>query len=111
RSRMEQQDEPRSRALLETVEKEMAKAVEQLTDAAEHNSPKALPPALSSEQSAYQALLRLAAREIQVARGQSGQSGRSGRGARAQRQLDQLDLKQAQNRYETERQAAPPQNP
>ena len=111
RSRIEQQEDPRSKALLETVEKEMAKAVEQLTDAADDNSPKALPPAVSSEQSAYQALLRLAAHETQVAQGQPGQSGQSSRGARAQRQLDQLDLRQSQNRYEAERQAAPPQNP
>ena len=107
----EQQEDPRARAFLDTVEKEMAKAVEQLTAAADGNSPKALPPALSSEQSAYQALLRLAAREVEVAQAQRGQSGQSSRGARAQRQLDQLDLRQSQNRYETERQAAPPQSP
>ncbi len=111
RSRMEEGDDPRAKALLETVEKEMAKAVEHLTAAADDNSPKALPPALSSEQSAYQALLRMAARETQVAQGQPGQQGQSSRGQRAQRQLDQLNLRQSQNRYETERQAAPPQNP
>jgi hypothetical protein len=111
RSRMEEGDDPRAKALLETVEKEMAKAVEHLTDAADDNSPKALPPALSSEQSAYQALLRMAARETQVSQGQPGQPGQSSRGQRAQRQLDQLNLRQSQNRYETERQAAPPQNP
>ena len=111
RSRIEQSEDPRAKALLETVEKEMAKAVEHLTDAADDNSPKALPPALSAEQSAYQALLRLAARETQVSQGQPGQPGQSSRGQRAQRQLDQLDLRQSQNRYETERQAAPPQNP
>ncbi len=110
RSRMEESDDPRAKALLETVEQEMTKAVEHLTDAADDNSPKALPPALASEQSAYQALLRLAAREIQVSQGQPGQQGQSSRGQRAQRQLNQLDLRQAQNRYETERQAAPPQN-
>lgn len=111
RSRMEEGDDPRAKALLETVAKEMAKATEHLTDAADDNSPKALPPALSAEQSAYQALLRLAAREIQVAQGQPGQQGQSSRGQRAQRQLNQLDLRQSQNRYETERQAAPPQDP
>ncbi|MFO1513232.1 MAG: hypothetical protein U1F83_10025 [Verrucomicrobiota bacterium] len=110
RSQMEVGDDPRAKALLETVEKEMSKAVEQLTKATDDGSLKALPPALSSEQSAYQALLRLAAREIQVAQGQPGQQGQSSRGQRAQRQLNQLDLRQSQNRYETERQAAPPQN-
>ena len=110
RSRMEEWDDPRAKALLETVEKEMAKAVKQLNKASNDNSPKALPPALPSEQSAYQALLRLAAREIQVSQGQPGQPGQSSRGQRAQRQLNQLDLRQSQNRYETERQAAAPQN-
>lgn len=109
-SQMEGGDDPRAKALLETVEQEMSKAVEHLTKATDDNSPKALPPALSSEQSAYQALLRLAAREIQVSQGQPGQQGQSSRGQRAQRQLNQLDLRQSQNRYETERQAAPPQN-
>jgi hypothetical protein len=111
RGRMEEADDPRAKSLLETVEKEMAQAVEHLTDAAEDNSPKALPPALSSEQSAYQTLLRMAARETQVSQGQPGQQGQSSRGQRAQRQLDQLNSRQSQNRYETERQATPPQNP
>ncbi|HEX5222185.1 MAG TPA: hypothetical protein VFZ59_21705 [Verrucomicrobiae bacterium] len=110
RSRMEEGDDPRAKALLATVEKEMAKAVEHLAVAVDDTSPKALPPALSSEQSAYQALLRLAAREIQVSQGRPGQQSQSSRGQRAQRQLNQLDLRQAQNRYETERQAAMPQN-
>jgi hypothetical protein len=110
RSQMEQQDDPRSKALLAAAETEMAKAVEHLTEAADENATKALPPALSAEQSAYQALLRLAAREYQVSQGQRGQSGQSNRGQRAQRQLDQLDLRQSQNRYETERQAAAPQD-
>lgn len=110
RGRLEESEDPRAKALLETVEKEMAKAVEHLTDAADDNSPKTLPSALSSEQSAYQALLRMAARETQVSQGQPGQQGQSSRGQRAQRQLDQLNLRQSQNRYETERQATPPQN-
>jgi hypothetical protein len=112
RARRENTDDPRSAALIETVEKEMEQAVEHLSAAADDNSLKALPPALASEQSAYQALLRLAAREYQVTRGQnqSGQGGGGG-GQRAQRQLDQLDLRQSQNRYETQRQAAAPQNP
>lgn len=111
RGRMEEADDPRAKAMLETVEKEMMIAVEHLTDATDDNSPEALPPALSAEQSAYQALLRMAARETQVSQGQPGQQGQSSRGQRAQRQLDQLNLRQSQNRYETERQAAPPQNP
>ena len=111
RDRMEQADDPRAKALLQTVQTQMAQAVAHLTGATDDNSPQALPPALAAEQSAYQALLRLAAREIQVSQGQRGQSGQSRRGQRAQRQLDQLNLRPAPNRYETERQAAPPPNP
>ncbi len=112
RARRESTDDPRSAALIETVEQEMEKALEHLATAAGKNSLQALPPALASEQSAYQALLRLAAREYQVSRGQNSQGGQSGAGGqRAQRQLDQLDLRQSQNRYETQRQAAMPQNP
>lgn len=110
RTRMAEQEDPRSSAMLEIVAKAMAQAVQHLDDALDENSTQALPPALSAEQSAYQALLRLAAREIQVSQGQPGQRGQSSRGQRAQRQLNQLDLRQSQNRYETERQAAPPQN-
>jgi len=48
RSRMEEQEDPRAKALLQTVEKAMAKAAEHLTDAAEDNSPKALPLTLAA---------------------------------------------------------------
>jgi len=66
-----------------------------------------LPPALSSEQAAYQALLQLREREFQVSRGQRSQSpqGRSQSQQAMQRQLDQMELTQSENRYETERQA------
>lgn len=111
RSRREESDDPRQAALIETVEKAMEKAVTHLGQAADEKAVKPLAAALSAEQSAYQALLRLAAREHQVSQGQPGQQGQSSRGSRAQRQLNQLDLRQSQNRYETERQAAPPQDP
>ncbi len=111
RRNLTERDDPRSTALLEGVANEMARALDYLTTAVEANAPRSLPDALAAEQSAYQALLRLASRETQVAQGQPGQPGQSSRGQRAQRQLDQLDLRQSQNRYETERQAAPPQDP
>jgi hypothetical protein len=111
RERLGEAEDPRTKALLETVEREMVKAVEHLAEAVDDSAAKALSPALSSEQSAYQALLRMASRETQVAQGQPGQPGQSSRGQRAQRQMDQLNLRQSENRYQTERQAAPPQNP
>ncbi len=109
-SRREEAEDPKSIATLDSVEKEMKKAAELLTDASDKNTVQPLPSALSSEQAAYQSLLRLAAREYQVAQGQRGQQGQNSRGARMQRQIDQLNLRQTQNRYETERQAAPQQN-
>lgn len=108
KSRMEN---PRFKPLIETVLKEMKRATENLDDAADKNSAKPLPGALNAEQSAYQALLKLQAREFEVTRSrnqrQSGQAGSQ----RNQQQLDQLELKQSENRYETQRQAAQQQNP
>ena len=108
RAMKEDVDDPRGKALLEAVELEMEKALARLGEATDKNGPAQLPPALAAEQSAYQALLKLAAREYQVSRG--NKQGGGGGGDRAQRQLDQLDLKQAENRYETQRQATPQQS-
>jgi hypothetical protein len=100
----------RTGGLVEAVEQEMGRAVEHLEKAAADAGPKALPPALAAEQSAYQALLRLQAREYEVSRSRSRSGRSSGRGERAQRQLDQLELRQEEDRYETPREATPPQN-
>ena len=71
-----------------------------------------LRPALSAEQAAYQALLKLRAREFQVVRG-AQQQRRSQRGAGrqqpSQRQLDQLELSADENRYETQSRATNPE--
>jgi hypothetical protein len=104
-----QSDDPRSQLLMGPVEREMNKAATQLDNAVAKNSTAPLPAALSAEQSAYQALLKLMAREYQVtrARGQRGGGG----GGRSQRQLDELDLQQQADRYESERQASSQQTP
>ena len=104
-SRKEAED-PRAQALWTAVTQSMQRALAQLDQAGK--SPTALAPALGAEQAAYQNLLSLQARETQVSRGRSG--GR-GRGGASQRQLDQLDLTQEQNRYETQRDAAPAESP
>src|SRR5260221_6006292 len=88
----------------------MEKASGHLGEASDKNSVAPLPSALTEEQSAYQALLKLSAREYQVTQGARPGGGRAG-GQRSQRQLDQLDLKQTANRYETQRQASPTQTP
>jgi hypothetical protein len=104
-------DDPRSQALVEAVQKAMQKAVDQLGDAEHKVSTKPLPQALSAEQSAYQALLKLQAREYRVSQSRSGGGGGGGRAGRSRRQLDQLELKQSENRYETQRQAGAQRNP
>ncbi len=105
----ERATDPRTQTQLATVEQEMEKALARLSEAT--NSPATLPQALAAEQAAYQALLKLAAREYQVSRSRSqkGAKGASG-GQRNQKQLDQLELKQNENRYETQRQATPQQS-
>ena len=103
----ERLEDPRLLSLIEPVEKAMNQALDHLREAADKNLAAPLPPAVAAEQSAYQALLKLQAREHQVSRGRNRSSG--GGGQRAQRQLDQLELKEQAKRYETQRQAAPPQ--
>ena len=94
------------------VGRQMDKAITHLTDAVESASPAALGGALAAEQAAYQALLKLRARESEVIRAnrQEGQQQRqsgsaSGSQSRAQQQLDQLELRSSENRYETQREA------
>lgn len=98
--------DPQSGVLWSLAAQEMEEAVERLDEAL--RGVEGLSGALTSEQGAYQALLRLREREFQVSQGQrspSAQRGSQGQQA-MQRQLDQLELTQSENRYETERQAS-----
>jgi hypothetical protein len=90
-----------------SVTQEMEKAIDKLKTAA--RDAEVLGQALPPEQAAYQALLRLQARETAVTR-RNRQQGGGGGGQPNQRQIDELDLKQSENRYETQRQAKAPQN-
>ncbi len=106
----------RSKAFLNNVYKYMEQAKAELEKAAKNNSVAPLATALSSEQAAYQELLKLRAREFEVTRqnrqqqqrGQQQQQ-RSSAQQRRPRQLNQLNLDQQDNRYETQRQANPQQ--
>jgi len=89
---------------LETAEKYMEDTLDHLQDAIDHNKAKPLIPALSTEQSAYQQLLKLRSNEHQVTRGQSSRSGGAS-SSQSQMQLQQMELLQKENRYETQRQA------
>jgi hypothetical protein len=107
----ERLEDPESLEHLQTARTHMNEALQQLSSAAEASAPAPLRPALSAEQAAYQALLKLRAREYQVVRGNQQQgSQNAGRGGnRSQRQLDQLELSAEENRYETQSRAANPE--
>ncbi|MBI5767543.1 MAG: hypothetical protein HZA93_07090 [Verrucomicrobia bacterium] len=95
---------PRAQAMWQAAAEQMVTALDHLKDAMK--GPEPLPKALAAEQAAYQALLKLQARETQVTRRNRNQrGGGGGGGGQNQRQLDQLDLTQEENRYETQRQA------
>jgi hypothetical protein len=98
----------REQALWTAATSAMEQALAQLKHAAQDPAP--LGAAVTAEQAAYQALLKLQARETQVARSRNRGGGGGGGGAN-QRQIDQLDLTQAENRYETQRQAKAPPTP
>jgi hypothetical protein len=97
----------RDRNALETAIKEMERAQAALDEAKKF--PEKLPAALAAEQSAYQALLKVTPREYRMTRSRNGGQNDNA-GQASQRQLDQLEMQREENRYETERQAAAPQN-
>jgi hypothetical protein len=101
--------DPRVHTLLQAVNDFMEKALDHLKDSGDKTE--SLVPALGSEQSAYQALLKLASREHLVTRGRQQQGGGGGGGQANRQQLDQLELKQEERRYETQRQATRQQSP
>jgi hypothetical protein len=102
RELLAQGENVRDRAGLELAIKEMERAQAALAQAGK--SPEKLPAALAAAQSAYQALMKITPREFRMT--QSQNRGQGSAGQPNQRQLDQLEMKQEENRYETERQAA-----
>ena len=102
-SMAQEAEEPQALQTLQQVHKHMAEALRHLTQARGTASAAPLQPALASEQAAYQALLKLRAREHQVVRSRSNRSAASRSSPRAQQQLQQLQLQNDRERYETER--------
>lgn len=95
-----------SKSHLADVTSHMLEAFHQLQQAAADPSAEPLRPALAAERRAYEALLKLRAREHRVVRANQQQGGGGGGGgSRSQQQLDQLELSNDQNRYETQRAA------
>jgi hypothetical protein len=99
-------ESPKSKALAEAATREMKSALDRLNEAEKKTEP--LPAALTAEQSAYNALLKLASHEFNVKQ-QKGKSGTEAQ-QRNQQQLDELELKEDKKRYETKREAEPQQN-
>jgi len=106
---LEEAESEKAKDFLQVAADHMEKAVAHLTESTE--DVEKLMPALASEQGAYQALLRLLAHEFEVNRSQSkSQSKPQPRSERSQSQLDELDLREQEDRYETESQAQRLQN-
>ncbi len=105
----ERAQDSRSLGLVGEVSKQMQQALARLEEATK--APARLKDAVPPEQSAYQALLKLQAREHDVVRGNSRSRGQGGGQQGNQRQLDELELTQSDNRYERQSEARAPQSP
>jgi hypothetical protein len=104
---LERQQDPRTAMLWSAAVKDMDRALTRLQAAT--NSPADFAEALSAERAAYQALLKVQEHEYQVMRSRNQNQRGGGQSQQMQRQLEQMDLTESKNRYETERQATPPQ--
>ncbi|HWB09443.1 MAG TPA: hypothetical protein VG826_09475 [Pirellulales bacterium] len=107
----EELSDPQSKAYAGEVTRAMQQALDLLRAAHEGPAVEPLRSALVPEEAAYEALLKLRAREHNVIRSQRGGGGRGGAAGRSQQQLQQLELKNDENRYENQRtaQSAQPQ--
>jgi hypothetical protein len=90
---------------MEQAIKHMEDALEHLQETLDKSTSEELLQALASEQAAYQELLKLREQESEVARDRSGQQSNQNRSARSQQQLQQLEMRQRNDRYETQSQA------
>jgi len=77
---------------------------------ASEKSTEPLPRALSAEQAAYNALLKLAAHEFRIVRNQRSEGKQSGKQQQMQAQLDELEMKDEKKRYEQKSEAEEQQN-
>jgi hypothetical protein len=109
RALRERRTDPGTQATANAVVEQMDRAAKLLNEA--ETSPEKLQAALTAEQAAYQALLKLSEHEYQISRSRNRGQRSGGAGQPNQRQLDQLELTQQENRYETQRQATRQQNP
>ena len=105
----EELTDEQSKQYVEVVRNHMRDAISHLTAAHDATDVAPLRPSLSSQRLAYQALLKLRAREHEVVESQqqqqSGSQSSSSSQSRSQQQLQQLQLDEDENRYETQREA------
>jgi len=92
-----------AKTLVDELKSIMNEAVEQLELAREKPSAKPLTKAISSQQLAWQTLLKMRARESQVQQSQQQSSQSSSSQSSRQRQLQQMELTEQEDRYEQER--------
>jgi hypothetical protein len=97
--------DPKSKGYVNSVVEQMTKAIDALQESINENDANRLTVAISSEQSAYQGLLKLRAREHKVSKNKSGGGGGGG-SSRSQKQMNQLELSNKENRYQTKQNAA-----
>ncbi|MFO0820611.1 MAG: hypothetical protein U1A77_21870 [Pirellulales bacterium] len=103
----------RSQEHLAAVVKHMQAAIDSLSGAEGRPHRETLEPALRSERAAYQSLLKLRAREHEVVRQQQQQQQRSqqqrssssSRSQQQEQQLQNLEMREEENRYETQSEA------
>lgn len=105
----QQSQDPAALQPLQAATEFMQTSREQLTRAIIDNAPEALSGALAAEQSAYQELLKVKPHDSQVSQSRNGRSRNPGNSARQEQQLRQLELKQQEDRYETQRLAGAPE--
>ena len=92
-----------AKSLVAELKSIMNDSVDKLQTAKDMPSAKPLTKALSSQQLAWQTLLKMRSREIQVQQGQQQSSQSSSSQASRQRQLRQMELTKQEDRYEQER--------
>lgn len=98
----------KSKALIDSISQSMQEAATCLDSAREAQSVSTLSTALAAEQTSYQMLLKLRAREHEVSKSKNGGGSKGGGSSRSQTQLQQLELTNKKQRYETENQASQP---
>ncbi|QDT89430.1 DUF4175 family protein [Gimesia algae] len=99
----------KSKAIIKSITTKMQETVALLDSSLEAGEIAPLTNALSTEQTSYQLLLKLRAREHRVSQNKNGGGSKGGGSNRSQNQLQQLELTNQQQRYETENQATAPQ--